>query len=244
MTYELESPGLAVWRKYTDGPLLALAIGSLPLLLLETIRDRLQYGDRVLIDVVNVILFVAFALDLVVELALVDHRRQYLRREWSSSLIVVAQGLALAPAFAAFGLLRSLRFLRALRVILVPLRLIAIGSAATKEGRQILRKHAAAFALSTAGMTWITSAVAFTLLEDVGEHGRVHSFFDALWWSSATITTVGYGDITPVTVPGRLVGMVTMVVGISTFAVITAKVAEFLVRSDLETIDDSADENA
>ena len=235
MSDQFETPALAVWLKRTDAPFLALAIGSLPLLLLETVRHRLAYGDRILLDVVNVVVFVAFAVDLVVELAVVKGRRNYLRHEWSSLLIVVAQGLALAPALTAFGVLRALRFMRAGRAVLVPLRLIAIGSAATKEGRQILRKHAAAFALSTAAMTWITSAVAFTILEDVGESGRLHSFFDGLWWSSATITTVGYGDVSPVTVPGRLVGIVTMVVGISTFAVVTAKVAEFLVRSDRET---------
>jgi voltage-gated potassium channel len=47
------------------------------------------------------------------------------------------------------------------------------------------------------------------------------------------LTTVGYGDISPVTFVGRVVGGFTMVVGISTFAIITAKVAEFLVRSDV-----------
>lgn len=84
-----------------------------------------------------------------------------------------------------------------------------------------------------AGLTWITSAVAFTLAEDVGRTGRLDSFFDALWWSTATITTVGYGDIYPVTAAGRIVGAFTMVVGISTFAIVTAKVAEWLVRADL-----------
>ena len=87
-------------------------------------------------------------------------------------------------------------------------------------------------ALGLAGFTWISSAVAFTLAEDVGDQARVHSFGDALWWSAATITTVGYGDIAPITFVGRVVGVFTMVVGISTFAVITAKVAEFLVRGD------------
>ena len=80
--------------------------------------------------------------------------------------------------------------------------------------------------------TWITSAVAFTLAEDVGRHGRVASFGDALWWSLATVTTVGYGDIAPVTLIGRIVGGITMVVGISTFALVTAKLAEFLVREE------------
>ncbi len=72
----------------------------------------------------------------------------------------------------------------------------------------------------------------FTLAEDVGEGRRVESFFDALWWSSTTIATVGYGDIAPVTGIGRIIAVFTMVVGISTFAIVTAKVAEFLVRSE------------
>ena len=66
----------------------------------------------------------------------------------------------------------------------------------------------------------------------LGLGSRVHSFGDALWWSAATITTVGYGDIYPVTFVGRIIGVITMVVGISTFAVVTAKMAEFLVRSE------------
>ena len=84
-------------------------------------------------------------------------------------------------------------------------------------------------------MTWLTAAAAFTLAEDVGVGGRHGSFFDALWWSTATITTVGYGDVFPITTAGRIVGGVTMVVGISTFAVVTAKVAEWLVRGDRTT---------
>ena len=66
----------------------------------------------------------------------------------------------------------------------------------------------------------------------MGVDGRVGSFGDALWWSAATITTVGYGDLTPVTFGGRVAGVALMVVGISTFAVITARVAAFLVVDD------------
>jgi voltage-gated potassium channel len=175
-----------------------------------------------------------------VELAVASNRRSYVRHEWTSLLIVLAQALALAPALAGLGALRVLRAGRAWRGIAVVVRVVTIGGGAAREGRSILRRHAAGFALGMAGFTWITSAVAFTLAEDVGADGRVHSFFDALWWSSATITTVGYGDVAPITTPGRLVGVVTMVVGISTFAVVTAKIAEFLVRADLRT-DESLD---
>jgi voltage-gated potassium channel len=222
---------LEAWRRATDAPLLALAVGSLPLLLLETARSELVQGDRAFLDIVNAVVFVAFLVDYLVELSVARRRSIYVRREWTSLLIVVAQGVALVPALSGAGALRVLRAGRAWRSIAVVGRVIAVGGAAAAEGRAILRRHAAGFALGVAGMTWITSAVAFTLVEDVGSDGRLHSFFDGLWWSSATITTVGYGDVAPITTAGRMVGVVTMVVGISTFAVVTAKVAEFLVRT-------------
>jgi len=215
-------------------PLLVIAIGSLPLLLLELERHRLGHSDQLFLDVVNVIVLVAFAVDYAVELAVSSSRPAYVKGEWTSLLIVVSQAIALVPALAFAGVFRILRAGRAWRAVAVLGRLTAIGGAAAHEGRSLLRQHAARFALGFAGLTWLTAAVGFTLAEDVGPNGRVHSFFDAIWWSSSTITTVGYGDVYPVTVAGRLIGMVTMLVGISAFAVVTAKVAEFLVRSGRE----------
>jgi voltage-gated potassium channel len=221
---------LARWRSITDGPLLVLAIGTLPFLLLELARLELPRSDTLLIDIVNYVVLVAFSVDYLVELRLADGRRMYMRREWTSLLIVVSQVIAVVPGFQAIGLLRALRGVRGMRAALVVLRLVAIGGATAHEGRAYLRKHAAGLALGVAGFTWLTSAAAFTIAEDVGVNGRIHSFYDALWWSTATITTVGYGDVAPITAAGRIIGAFTMVVGISTFAVVTAKVAEFLVR--------------
>lgn len=225
------TPGLARWRAATDAPLLVIGIGSLPILLLEFVRHDLTHADRVFLDVVNVVVLISFLTDYVVELVLARPRGEYVRKEWTSAVIVVAQALTLIPGLGGAGSLRVLRGARALRGLVGLMRALAIGGSVAKQGRSVLRRHAAGFALATAGLTWITAAVAFTLAEDVGESGRLHSFFDAIWWSTATITTVGYGDVFPVTVTGRLVGMFTMVIGISTFAVVTAKVAEFLVKS-------------
>src|SRR5688572_26878731 len=69
------TPRLARWREATDAPLLILAIGSLPLLLLELDRNDMTHSDRVFLDVVNVVVLVAFALDYLVELALASNRR-------------------------------------------------------------------------------------------------------------------------------------------------------------------------
>ncbi|HEX5588597.1 MAG TPA: potassium channel family protein [Acidimicrobiia bacterium] len=240
-TADYMTPRLAAWRKWTDLPLLILAIGSLPLLLLELIRDDLIVLDREFLDIANLVVLVAFATDYFVELLVCANRRSYVRHEWTSALIVVTQALAVIPALSAFGVLRVLRAGRVLRFIVVVLRVVAIGGVSAREGRTVLRRHAAAFGLGLAGFTWILSAVLFTMVEDVGQGERVHSFFDALWWSLTTITTVGYGDVFPVTAAGRIIGGFTMVVGISTFALVTAKFAEFLVRSDRE--DELADDN-
>jgi voltage-gated potassium channel len=226
------TPGLLRWRQLTDWPLMVLAIGSLPLLLVETQRSDLPSGDRLLIDVVNIVVLVAFAADYIVELALARKRVHFVRHEWMSLLIVAAQVVALLPALAAFGVLRALRAARLFRLVAIMFRAVAIGGAAAKTGRALIRAHAAGLALGVAALTWLTSAAAFTMAEDVGDGRRVQSFFDALWWALTTITTVGYGDVFPVTSAGRVVGGVTMLVGISTFALVTAKVAQFLVRDE------------
>lgn len=60
---------------------------------------------------------------------------------------------------------------------------------------------------------------------------RIHSFLDALWWGFATATTTGYGDITPVTVPGKILGILLMLTGMALFGMFTALFAETILTS-------------
>ena len=226
--YSLTSK-LVTWRKWTDIPLLIIAIGSLPLLLLEIISHRLTSADKTFLLIVNLTVFLAYAVDYVVEFLVTPEKGRYVRSEWSSLLIVIAQLFAVLPAMSFLGFLRGSR---ALRVVSSFTRIIGISMASRSQGREILKKRATSFAFGLAGFTLITSAVGFTLAEDVGKDGRVHSFFDALWWSGATITTVGYGDIYPITAAGRIIAIFTMLVGISTLAVVTARIAQFLIKND------------
>ena len=223
------SPKLQSWQNKTDGLLVVIAVGSLPLLLLETISDRLPDGDRNFIVIVNLVVFIAFAIDYIVKLVLTDSKPTYIRTQWLSLFIVISQLLALLPALGIFGVLRGVR---AIRVFGVIARIFGIGAATKSSGKEFFKKRAASVAFGVAGLTLITSAVAFTIAEDVGDGRRIHSFFDALWWSAATITTVGYGDIYPVTTAGRIIAVFTMVVGISTLAVVTARIAQFLIGNN------------
>ncbi len=63
------------------------------------------------------------------------------------------------------------------------------------------------------------------------------SLSDSFWWTIVTLTTVGYGDITPTTTAGRMIAIVDMILGVGVLAVISANIASILVdrkiREDL-----------
>ena len=60
------------------------------------------------------------------------------------------------------------------------------------------------------------------------------SLIDALWWSIVTLTTVGYGDIAPVTLGGRLIAIINMVVGIGLLATLSATIASLLIGQKIK----------
>ena len=216
------------WRKQTDTPLTIIAIGSLPVLFLHFVSDRLNSLDKKFILIVDLVVLAAFLVDYLVELTLATHKVKYIKAEWLNAIVTIAQVVALLPSLGIAGIFRAAR---GFRLVLTLARVFGIGASASQnDGRRLLRERAASLAFGLAGFTCLTSAVAFTIAEDVGQGRKIDSFFDALWWSSSTITTVGYGDIYPVTAIGRLIAIFTMLVGISTLAVVTARIAKFLIR--------------
>ena len=58
-------------------------------------------------------------------------------------------------------------------------------------------------------------------------------FPDAMWWTIVTLTTVGYGDISPTTAGGRIVGVILMVFGIGFLGVLTATFASIFIENKL-----------
>lgn len=60
---------------------------------------------------------------------------------------------------------------------------------------------------------------------------KMHHYIDALWWSFSTATTTGYGDITPVTDGGKVLGIFLMLMGTALFAMYTGLFAEIILTN-------------
>jgi len=65
----------------------------------------------------------------------------------------------------------------------------------------------------------ILGIVSIFYIESGQPDSQINSMIDAVWWTVATVTTVGYGDIVPVTDSGRIVAIFYMFFGISAIAV-------------------------
>ncbi|WXT99854.1 MAG: hypothetical protein Ctma_0558 [Catillopecten margaritatus gill symbiont] len=72
------------------------------------------------------------------------------------------------------------------------------------------------------------SAAGVYVLENPAQPEVFRSIFDSLWWAVATLTTVGYGDIYPITVGGKLLTYVILMIGLSTVAIPTGLIASTL----------------
>jgi voltage-gated potassium channel len=73
------------------------------------------------------------------------------------------------------------------------------------------------------------------ILIRVLDHSEYSSVWVGMWWAMQTVTTVGYGDVTPKHVSGRLVGALVMLEGIAFIAIITAAITStFVARAERE----------
>lgn len=100
--------------------------------------------------------------------------------------------------------------------------------------RAVSRTQHIGDALAVFGVVAVVAAALFAFFE-----GR--SFLDGLWWTVVTLTTVGYGDLTPVTAMGRVTAVVLMGTGIAMIAFVTAEIAAGLAAENADRSNPTTD---
>jgi voltage-gated potassium channel Kch len=90
-------------------------------------------------------------------------------------------------------------------------------------------RRAAAAIVSTTAVIVIASGLLMRLLD----HREYRNIFIGMWWAIQTVTTVGYGDVTPRAVGGRIVAALVMLEGIAFVAIVTAAITStFVARAE------------
>ncbi len=102
-------------------------------------------------------------------------------------------------------------------------------------------QYATFITILSAGMVLSVASILILQFESVDPDANIHTGGDAIWWGIVTLTTVGYGDRYPVTLPGRLVAMSVMFAGVGIIGALASILASMLVpppKVDEETPDE------
>jgi voltage-gated potassium channel len=195
------------------------AIGTIPVVLAEQ-----EAHTGVWIDTANWTLWSVFALEYGIGLAIARDRRHYLRTN-PFGLAIVVLSFPLLPSILGFArLARLVNLLRLMRLLVASARGIRVlGTALGRRGLGYL-------AMLTVILILAAGAV-MSILEPATVKG---GFWAGVWWATATVSTVGYGDIAPTTLGGRLIAVVLMVLGIGLASTLAAAVAAHFVKTDSE----------
>jgi voltage-gated potassium channel len=130
--------------------------------------------------------------------------------------LILFAALEQDPSFIGAGI-RSLRLVRLIQLFSRTLKLF--------EGRRIL------YIIAFSTMAVSLGAVAEYLVESSDPEAKITNIEDAFWWAIVTVTTVGYGDLYPVTPGGKIVASMLMIVGIAILGILISTLGAGLIES-------------
>ena len=151
----------------------------------------------------------------------VKNKKKMLKDNWLQPFLIIAGAVVLFHHAAISNQIVFLKPLLAILILLPALRFL--------------------FSLFVDGYLWTTVLATLIIITFFGILASVidpsiGSVGNGLWWALATVSTVGYGDIVPHTVGGRILGTLLIGVGLGLFAIITANVVRIMLSKEAESL--------
>lgn len=200
------------------GPLqlviLVLSLFVLGILAIELLIELPPETVRVLGWVDNVVCAVFFV-DFVIRFRRAESKLHFMKWGWIDLLASIPEIEALRWG-RLFRVFRILRLIRAVKSIRLLFELFYLNR--TQGG------VASVFAITFLVLSLSTAGI---LVTERVPGSNIHTAEDALWWGFTTITTVGYGDLYPVTTAGRMIAVGLMLAGVGLFGTMSGVIASF-----------------
>lgn len=195
----------------------------------ETLPNLNMEFRRVL-GITEIILVILFTLEYLSRLLVADKKLGYI-----FSFFGIIDLLAILPFYLSTGLdLRSVRVFRLLRLFRM-LKLLRYSQAINRFHRAlIIAKEELILFGCVAVMMLFLSAVGIYQFENAVQPDQFKSIFHSLWWALATLTTVGYGDLYPITAGGQVFTFFILIIGLGVISVPTGLVASALSQARSE----------
>jgi voltage-gated potassium channel len=214
-----------IWGRTFALCLNGLIILSAVAVALETVDD-LQVRYHALFLAFEIFVVIVFAIEYGLRVWAVPHRWRYV---FSAAGLIDL--LSFLPSLLLFHAdLRAVRVLRLLRLIRL-LRLLRVAIALDRLSRALrgIREELAVFGLLAAMLLYL-SAVGIYFFEHEAQPDAFGSVPDSLWWAVVSLTTVGYGDIYPITTGGRIFTGFVLFLGLGVVAVPTGLISSALTQ--------------
>ena len=221
--YEIVVDSETILGRYFDIFIQSLIVISLLSFSFETLPN-LDEKYKALLSSLELYCVIIFSIEYVLRFWLTKPSRSYI-----FSFFGIVDLLAILPFYIASGVdLRSIRVFRLFRLFRI-FKLFKYNSAIDRlsEAFKSIKNELIIFIVGTIFLLYV-SAVGIYYFENPEQPEAFKSVFHSLWWAVTTLTTVGYGDMYPITVGGKLFTTMIVFIGMGMVAVPTGLLASAL----------------